>query len=60
MESFDNDRYPENINFLINHGIKIIGISGHDSCDESINSFKKAYRNNDFDITVGQNITLNE
>lgn len=50
----------KNIDFLINRGIKIIGISGHDSCDESINAFKKAYKNNYFDIAVGQNITLSE
>ncbi len=49
----------KNIDFLINHGIKIVGISGHDSCDESINAFKKAYENNYYDITVGQNITPN-
>ena len=49
-----------NINFLMNHGIIIVGISGHDSCDESINGFKKAYKNNYFDIAVGQNITLSE
>ena len=50
----------KNIDFLKKHEIKIVGISGHDSCDESINSFKKAYKNNYFDIAVGQSITLNE
>jgi 7,8-dihydropterin-6-yl-methyl-4-(beta-D-ribofuranosyl)aminobenzene 5'-phosphate synthase len=50
----------KNIDFFKNHEIKIVGISGHDSCDESINSFKKAFKNNYFDIAVGQSITLDE
>lgn len=50
----------KNIDFLKTHRIKIVGLSGHDSCDESINSFKKAYKNNYFDIAVGQSIILNE
>lgn len=49
----------KDIDFLMNHEIKILGVSSHDSCDESINAFKKAFKNNYYDITVGQNITLN-
>lgn len=49
----------KNIDFLKTHGIKIVGVSGHDSCDESINIFKNAYKNNYYDIIVGKKITLN-
>jgi 7,8-dihydropterin-6-yl-methyl-4-(beta-D-ribofuranosyl)aminobenzene 5'-phosphate synthase len=53
------DDIQKNIRFLQKHNVKIVGISAHDSCDESINAFRKAYKNNYYDITVGQNITLN-
>lgn len=43
---------------LKQHGVKLVGISGHDSCDWSIQAFKKAYQDNYMDIAVGQRITL--
>lgn len=50
----------KNIDFLKTHGIKIVGISGHDSCDESINAFKNVFKNNYYEIVVGKKIILND
>ena len=40
------------------HGIQVAGISGHDSCDWSIQAFKKAYGDQYMDLLVGEKITL--
>jgi 7,8-dihydropterin-6-yl-methyl-4-(beta-D-ribofuranosyl)aminobenzene 5'-phosphate synthase len=40
-------------------GVKVVGISGHDSCDSSITMFKKAFRDSYIDIVVGNKIILN-
>ncbi len=49
-----------NIELLKFHGIKITGVSGHDSCDDSIDAFKNAYKDDYFDIVVGERITFND
>lgn len=43
---------------LQDHHIEVVGISGHDSCDWSIEAFKKAYREHYIDLYVGERITL--
>lgn len=48
-----------NINLLKDKGVRLVGISGHDSCDKSIELFKKEFGKNYQDIVVGQKITLN-
>lgn len=49
-----------NINLLKTNGIKLVGVSGHDSSDKSIELFKKEFGEKYVDIIVGQKITLNE
>jgi 7,8-dihydropterin-6-yl-methyl-4-(beta-D-ribofuranosyl)aminobenzene 5'-phosphate synthase len=46
------------VKMLNRTGVKIVGISAHDSCDESIDIFRKAYKDNYRDIIVGRKITL--
>lgn len=48
----------EKANFLKNHKVRHIGISAHDSCDTTINFFKKAFYPNYEDIVVGRKITF--
>jgi 7,8-dihydropterin-6-yl-methyl-4-(beta-D-ribofuranosyl)aminobenzene 5'-phosphate synthase len=47
------------IALLKQKGVKIVGISGHDSCDSSISMFKEAFRDSYIDIVVGDKILLN-
>lgn len=47
-----------NINILKQNGVKIAGISPHDSCDKSIEAFKKVFRENYHDIIVGRKIII--
>ncbi|MCG8697716.1 MAG: MBL fold metallo-hydrolase [Bacteroidales bacterium] len=49
-----------NINLLKSKGVKLVGISGHDSCDKSIGLFKKEFGKKYIDLVVGKNITLND
>lgn len=58
-ERLTEDDIFYNIKLLKSKGIKLIGISGHDSCDKSIGLFKREFGDNYLDITVGQTITLN-
>lgn len=48
----------EKISFLKQHGVKQVGISAHDSCDTTIQTFRKAFRQGYEDIMVGRSITL--
>ena len=48
-----------NIVSLKQRGVKIVGISGHDSCDLSIAMFRDAFRDSYIDILVGRKIMLN-
>ncbi len=47
------------IAFMKQKGVKIVGISGHDSCDSSIAIFREAFRYSYIEITVGEKIILN-
>jgi 7,8-dihydropterin-6-yl-methyl-4-(beta-D-ribofuranosyl)aminobenzene 5'-phosphate synthase len=44
---------------LKHRGVKIVGISGHDSCDSSIVMFRDAFKESYIDIVVGNKIILN-
>ena len=46
------------VKMLKKTGVKIVGISAHDSCDESIAIFREAYQDNYRDIIVGRKISL--
>ena len=48
----------DHVKMLNKTGVKIVGISAHDSCDESIAIFRKAYKDNYMDIIVGRKISL--
>jgi 7,8-dihydropterin-6-yl-methyl-4-(beta-D-ribofuranosyl)aminobenzene 5'-phosphate synthase len=50
----------DNIEILKTKDVKLVGISGHDSCDKSIEAFKKEFGESYIDIKVGQKIVLNE
>lgn len=47
-----------NIDLLNRHGVKLVGISGHDSCDTSIEAFRKAFKSSYVDIVVGEKIIV--
>ncbi len=49
-----------NIGLLKTHGVKLVGISAHDSDDRCIEMFRDTFKNNYVDIRVGEKITLNE
>ena len=59
-ERLTEDDIYYNINLLKSKGVKLIGISGHDSCDKSIGLFKKEFGNQYTDMVVGQEIILND
>lgn len=46
------------IAFLKKHGLKLTGISAHDSCDVTTSTFRKAFQGLYVDIIVGTKITL--
>lgn len=48
----------DHVKLLKKTGVKIVGISAHDSCDESIGIFREAYMDNYRDIIVGRKISL--
>jgi len=49
-----------NLSLLKDKDVRMVGISGHDSCDKSIELFKKEFGKNYQDIVVGRKITLND
>lgn len=49
-----------NIDLLKNTGVKVVGISGHDSCDKSIGMFKEEFGDNFIDIVVGEKVAFKE
>lgn len=53
MEDVNN-----NILLMKKKGVKIAGVSAHDSCDDSINAFKEAYRDSYEEIKVGRSIAF--
>ena len=48
----------DHVKMLKQTGVKIVGISAHDSCDESIAIFREAYMENYRDIIVGRKISI--
>ncbi len=48
----------DHVALLKTAGVKIVGISAHDSCDESIAVFRETFRENYRDIIVGRKISL--
>jgi 7,8-dihydropterin-6-yl-methyl-4-(beta-D-ribofuranosyl)aminobenzene 5'-phosphate synthase len=48
----------KHVSLLKKAGVKIVGISPHDSCDESIAIFREAYRDDYRNIIVGRKISL--
>jgi len=48
----------DHVRLLKKTGVKIVGISAHDSCDESIAIFREAFRDDYRDIIVGRKIYL--
>jgi len=48
----------ENINYLKETNPQIVGLSAHDSCDASIEAFRKAFPDSIKDIKVGEKITI--
>lgn len=50
----------DNIGLLKAKGVKLIGVSGHDSSDKSIEAFKKEFGESYVDIKLGLKIVLNE
>ncbi|HJX70737.1 MAG TPA: MBL fold metallo-hydrolase, partial [Bacteroidales bacterium] len=48
-----------NVNLLKARGVKMAGLSGHDSCDKSISVFKKVFQDSYVDIAVGKKIVIN-
>lgn len=50
----------ENIRLLQSHAIKVAGLSAHDSCEVSIEEFRKAFGQAFREIKVGKTINLSE
>jgi 7,8-dihydropterin-6-yl-methyl-4-(beta-D-ribofuranosyl)aminobenzene 5'-phosphate synthase len=48
----------DHVKLLRESGVRIVGISPHDSCDESIAIFREAFRDDYHDIVVGRKISL--
>ena len=52
------DEVKNNINFLKKRNPGVVGLSGHDSCDESIAAFRTAFPGVYRDIKVGEKIVI--
>jgi metal-dependent hydrolase (beta-lactamase superfamily II) len=48
----------QQIKLMKQHGVRVIGISGHDSCDSTITMFRSAFGDSYRDIAVGRKITI--
>lgn len=59
-EAFTIEDVNKNIDLLKGNNVQLVGISGHDSCDKSIEAFKMAYGSGFVDINVGSRITLHD
>ncbi len=57
-EPLTREDVEDNIKLLKKTGVKIVGISAHDSCDESIELFREAYQDSYKEIVVGRAISL--
>ncbi len=54
-----NDIY-DNIELLKAKNVRMVGISGHDSCDKSIAAFEKEFGENYTDIKAGKKISISK
>ena len=52
------DDVEQYVALLQDHDIEVVGVSGHDSCDWSMEAFRKAYQDHYIDLFVGGHITL--
>jgi 7,8-dihydropterin-6-yl-methyl-4-(beta-D-ribofuranosyl)aminobenzene 5'-phosphate synthase len=47
-----------NIKLLKSNGVSVVALSGHDSCDKSIEAFRNEFKDSYYDIKVGQKIVI--
>jgi 7,8-dihydropterin-6-yl-methyl-4-(beta-D-ribofuranosyl)aminobenzene 5'-phosphate synthase len=57
-ERLTADDIDKKIDLLRQEGVKIVGISAHDSCDSTINAFRRAFQSSYKDIIVGDKIIV--
>lgn len=57
-ERLTEEDITQDIKLLKSKGVKTISISGHDSCDKSINLFKNEFGANYTNLVVGEKITI--
>ncbi len=55
---FTETDISNNIALLKQKGVKVVGISGHDSCDLSISMFREAFMDSYIEVAVGDKIVL--
>jgi 7,8-dihydropterin-6-yl-methyl-4-(beta-D-ribofuranosyl)aminobenzene 5'-phosphate synthase len=57
-EEFTIEDVYNNIDLLKSKNVQLVGLSGHDSCDKSLEAFKEAFGDAYRDIKVGQQIII--
>jgi len=57
-ERLTREDVENNVNLMKSMGVKMAGLSGHDSCDKSISVFKEVFRDSYVDMMVGHKIVL--
>jgi 7,8-dihydropterin-6-yl-methyl-4-(beta-D-ribofuranosyl)aminobenzene 5'-phosphate synthase len=57
-EPLTREEIEDHVKLLKKKGVTIVGISAHDTCDESIDIFRKAYKDQYREIVVGRKISL--
>ncbi len=57
-ERLTQEDVENNVNLMKSKGVKVAGLSGHDSCDKSISVFKEGFKDSYVDIKVGKKIVL--
>lgn len=55
---FTRDDIADLVTLAKQNGVRIVGISGHDTCDSTIAMFRKAFGKSYLDIAVGKKITI--
>lgn len=58
-ERLTREDVENNVNLMKSKGVKMAGLSGHDSCDKSISVFKEVFRDCYTDIAIGKKIVIN-
>ena len=59
-ERFTVEDVKANCELLKNRNVKLVGLSGHDSSEESISIFRQVFPGSYVDIKVGEKISLNK